>query len=410
MVTGAGNLPDPIRVWEVSRGGDLELIQKIELRPGTDQFEVDPFGRFVVVPRADSEASEIIVFSVLPDGRLAPAGSLTRRGWRFSNTEHALTPDGQLYITLSEQIATPRQAFLETFRITPDLEPVAVARLRISPEGPLNVWRPRGPLGVARTQSGAFTLLSASDTGGLSHISVLPITASGEFTGLAQQLNFRGIFPMEGWAVRADQRLMVTGSSITLPPISFQIGADGLLTVADLWDVDALGVWNIGALQFLPGGAKLINSNLLSRAPVTADGLFTEPPVFFPEAGVLLDAPPAITHCGRLAVTTWQFDSEGIHWGVFALDRPDDIPLIADHTRPDDFSDIAFIPPRTDQLLGDANADGRRDAADIVIYISHLAAAPIIAGPVPRARADADQDGKIDKSDLEWLVEFLLGI
>jgi hypothetical protein len=31
-----------------------------------------------------------------------------------------------------------------------------------------------------------------------------------------------------------------------------------------------------------------------------------------------------------------------------------------------------------------------------------------IAGPVPRA--DADQDGKINEDDLEWLIGFMLGL
>ncbi|NUP88717.1 MAG: hypothetical protein HUU25_02720 [Candidatus Sumerlaeia bacterium] len=50
-------------------------------------------------------------------------------------------------------------------------------------------------------------------------------------------------------------------------------------------------------------------------------------------------------------------------------------------------------------------------------YINHFADGPdiggpldpTITGPVPRARADADQDGDIDSGDLEWLVEFLVG-
>jgi hypothetical protein len=80
------------------------------------------------------------------------------------------------------------------------------------------------------------------------------------------------------------------------------------------------------------------------------------------------------------------------------------------------WEDIEFIPPRTEELLGDANADGLRTAADIVTYINHFnddpdiggPTDPTITGPVPKARADADQDGDIDQDDLQWLIEYLL--
>jgi hypothetical protein len=35
---------------------------------------------------------------------------------------------------------------------------------------------------------------------------------------------------------------------------------------------------------------------------------------------------------------------------------------------------------------------------------------PTIAGPVPRARADANQDGNITQEDLIWLINFLLDV
>ncbi|MBN1476961.1 hypothetical protein JXA47_09420, partial [Candidatus Sumerlaeota bacterium] len=55
---------------------------------------------------------------------------------------------------------------------------------------------------------------------------------------------------------------------------------------------------------------------------------------------------------------------------------------------------------------------------DIVTYLNHFndpgvydpwePLSPRIRGPVPEARADANQDGEITWDDLEWLVEFLL--
>ena len=56
---------------------------------------------------------------------------------------------------------------------------------------------------------------------------------------------------------------------------------------------------------------------------------------------------------------------------------------------------------------------------DVVTYLNHFnddgtypawhPLSPQIRGPMPTARADADQDGDIDADDLSWLLDFLLG-
>jgi hypothetical protein len=113
-----------------------------------------------------------------------------------------------------------------------------------------------------------------------------------------------------------------------------------------------------------------------------------------------------------------QTTSRAVTFSTFALEgRTDLVPLDSlRHNGP--LQDVRFLPPRTVDLLGDANADGVRDITDVVTYTNHFGddpglggpTDPTIAGPVPRARADADQDGDIDGDDLSWLVGFLLGI
>jgi hypothetical protein len=83
--------------------------------------------------------------------------------------------------------------------------------------------------------------------------------------------------------------------------------------------------------------------------------------------------------------------------------------MIRDHILNIGYRDIAFIPPRTEDILGDANGDGRRDIRDVVKLVNHLNGSQAITGPVPLARADATQDGAIDEDDLVWIVDFLLG-
>ena len=79
--------------------------------------------------------------------------------------------------------------------------------------------------------------------------------------------------------------------------------------------------------------------------------------------------------------------------------------------KPTTTSDLEFIPPKTPpSLLGDANVDGRVDAADVVTMVAMIQPTARLALPQPFANADLDQDIDVDEGDLALLIDLLLGI
>ncbi|MBN1478477.1 dockerin type I repeat-containing protein, partial [Candidatus Sumerlaeota bacterium] len=221
------------------------------------------------------------------------------------------------------------------------------------------------------------------------------------------------------WTVRLDQRIAVTGqTSNDHLATSFAVSPDGQLTEVGFYSAAEYGSLASNGVTFLPSGRSYATGGgYITSVPMERDGSFAGLAMVGP-LGVISAHRPGVTPDGRFAVATWNSDSSGIHWGVYALNPYGGIELIRDHTFPFGYSDIAFIPPRTGEMLGDANADGQRDAADIVTYLNHLndrgdfeewhPLSPLIRGPVPKARADANQDGEITWGDLEWLLQFLL--
>jgi hypothetical protein len=265
-------------------------------------------------------------------------------------------------------------------------------------------------IGSAATGGGHLLLHNADFP---AFITVYAVSPSGEIALPSQQFSYEGAQPINGtWAISPDQSVAVTGPIINSTCewlTSFTVSPEGALTPAGHYfcnSDEAIGpdaVFHPSGMSVLTGGADVV------RVGIGAQGQFQEP------AQVGVPAPigagkPAVSPDGRIAVSAWDVDSQGVHWGVFALGDDGSITMIRDHILNIGYRDIAFIPPRTEEILGDANGDGLRNIQDVVKLVNHLDGTSDITGPVPLARADATQDGTIDEDDLVWIVDFLLGL
>jgi hypothetical protein len=407
MVTIQGSFSGSadIRVWEVDLGGDLKEIQKVVFPNSGSQFKVDPFGRFMVYPRLNSSPPVIDFYHIDASGELSLAQSVSRENWPFANRVNTLTPDASLYITQSECASSESLFYLEAFQIGSDMRLVEnPSKLFIGPNGPFSTTT----LGSV-TVSGGHRLLHSAWVSGTGFITVYDVSASGEISLPDQQFSFT-TQPINGtWAIRVDQRVVVTGQVPFGDLISYAVSPDGTLTERDRYCGD--DGESVGSLsEFHPSGDSVVaGRGDVVRILMDPEGNFQEPPAAVGAEAPLGASKPAISPDGRIAVCLWDVDSQGVHWGVFALGDDGSMTMIRDHILNIGYRDIAFIPPRTEDILGDANGDGRRDIRDVVKLVNHLNGSQAITGPVPLARADATQDGAIDEDDLVWIVDFLLG-
>jgi hypothetical protein len=402
-----------IRVWEVTDAGDLSQVQQINFRTTGEQIKIDPFGQFMVYPRIDVEPGPVIdMYRIEPDNTISFASSYSRLGWEFANRVNTLTPDGSLYITAERNTASPEQpVYFEAYRISEELELIENDdKFLVGPGGPPGVPFSTTILGSATTESGHLLLHNADFP---AFITVYPVSASGEISLPTQQFSYEGAQPINGtWSVSPDQKMAVTGPIIWKPCdwlISFSISPEGTLTEAGHYPCSAEEQVGSDSVFHPSGDSVLTGGGDVVRVGMTSDGEFHVPAIVGVPAP-LGSSKPAVSPDGRIAVSLWDVDSGGVHWGVFSLGDDGSITLLQDHILNIGYRDIAFIPPRTEEILGDANGDGRRDIRDVVKLVNHLDGTSDITGPVPLARADATQDGEIDGDDLEWLVDFLLGL
>ncbi|MBN1477038.1 hypothetical protein JXA47_09805, partial [Candidatus Sumerlaeota bacterium] len=174
-MTIRGSAPGQLRVWELTAEGDLAVVQLLETPHRGDRVQMDPFGRFLVHPTGDKD--QIDLYEILPDQTLILADSFTRPSWSFFDGEHTISPDGELFITLSRDgAADPDDWYLEAFQITDDLRLEACpGRLKISPDGPEGMSTPIGELGCV-SLGGEYVLLQNNNTVGTLDIVVLPLS------------------------------------------------------------------------------------------------------------------------------------------------------------------------------------------------------------------------------------------
>jgi hypothetical protein len=397
-----------LRVWEVTADGVMTQIQQIDFVGSGELFQVDPLGRFLVYPRAGESEPIVEVYSIDSQGLLTLASTTSREGWSFSGRVHTITPDGIFYITQSvNHIENPDGGYLEVMRIKSDMTLEELpGRLKFTPTGLPEIDGPLGRLGALTVDDGYLLLVNDHSDASV----VLPMSLTGELSSPTQVFDYGSVQPITGgWAIRPDQKIAVTGPMGEDRLTSYAVSPDGFLTPIDTYDFNELGPLSVVGLSYHPGGDSLVTGGRIARAQITPEGWMDESAQVGP-LGSIITAPPAVSPDGKIAVATWENDSEGIHWGVYSLDPAGGITLIRDHPLPIGYRDLKFIPPRTEDMLGDANGDGRRDIRDVVKLVNHLNGSQAITGPVPLARTDATQDGTIDEDDLVWIVDFLLGL
>jgi hypothetical protein len=405
FVTLGKGFPGTIRVFEVTAQGDLTEVQTITTDGADIRFAVDPFGRYLIVPRAvPGELSAAIdVLGIDLDGNLSLASAYSRVGWSFDTQILSVSADGKFFqIDSNDSPTVIRNVFIEIFRVNDALELKEIpSRILIDQEilgGPLN-----HPGFI--TFGDGYRLLTANLG---PRVQVLPINASGQISAPIQTIPVAEI-STSGWAVRPDQRLAVVGRMGPDLLTSYAITDEGLLSQVDTFNFNELGGLSADFITGHPSGLGILDATTPALIKISASGEFTDPAIFFPGA-VGVSPRTGVSPDGKIAVAFWNVDAQGPHFGVFSLEPFGEVTLIRDHILNISFTDLQFLPFQTADMLGDANGDGVRDVADVVTLVNHLDGTRSIRGPVPLARADADQDGGIDEGDLEWLVEFLLGI
>ncbi|NUP90952.1 MAG: hypothetical protein HUU25_14220, partial [Candidatus Sumerlaeia bacterium] len=373
MVTTRGNPAGQLRVWEVTSSGDMTQVDLIAVPPvgSTARMEVDPFGRFLLSAGIDGTVTS---FAVSPDGSLDLVATYARPGWTLFSRTHTLSPDGRFYVVHTRNNSvTPREWHFEALAVESDLT-LTELPWKFRQDETDDTIAPN-QFGICQLPSDSYGLLFTSWAGGLAHVAVMPMSASGEISSPEQWFDFNAQPIAGGFTTRVDQRIVVTGGAAPPQSLSFAISASGEAQLVDVWDTAVDGVWGASGIRLLPSGDRMVTGIHIGTAPIEASGEFNGGVLRGP-SGSLVDAHPGVSPDGRIAVTTWDVDGQGIHWGVFALTPGRGPVLLRDHVLPFGYADIAFIPPRTEEMLGDANGDGLRDAADVVTYINHLADDP----------------------------------
>jgi hypothetical protein len=395
-----------LRRFELSADGQITQVQQINLPEVSDAIEMDPFGRFVIVPRIMDFSAVIEVYEISPSGPLSLASVASREGWIFYEREHTLTPDASLYITLSRHTAASQEPFFfEALSIEPDFSLTEnPGKLFLDPDLSPTIPFSVDILGCVTLPLGHL-LMHHGRLGGFSYITTYPVSTTGAILSPEQQFIFNSQPITGGWAIRPDQQIAVTGRMGEAHLTSYAVSPDGVLTPIDTYTLTEFGGFSAVGLNFHPSGLSIFSA--ASAVPITVTGEFYQQAFFLPE-GVALEN--AVSPDGKLAVTIFNVDGAGSHWGVYAVTPTGQMTLLKDNIFPFGYRDIAFIPPRTEDILGDANGDGLRNIQDVVKLVNHLDGTQAITGPVPLARADATQDGTIDEDDLVWIVDFLLGL
>jgi len=390
-------------VWRMEEDGTISLHQDIDLPSGAEAVHADPFGRYVLFTTEEGfQNYRLELWRVEADHTLSLADAFSMDGLAFSPAAGELSQDGRWFVDFTGGFSPlpDEEKWVQSFRITEDLHvelggtPFSVASSEFYNIAGLVIAQPDETVVVASFSTSIVGILEFSfDEFGNIGPNRDPIVIPA---GGPQHLS-----------VRSDGRVVVSG----LMPLSLGISASGELTHIDTVDV----LISLRNAHFLPNGLGLTGGDDMNLVDLNRDGTF---PNTFDSLATPGFRGTAVTYDGRFVVYSQDCPGPGECFSVF---RPHLGPASLEpvFTLPGQplWGDIEFIPPRTEALLGDANADGLRNAADIVTYINHFnddpdiggPTDPTITGPVPKARADADQDGDIDQDDLDWLIDFLLG-
>ncbi|NUP89663.1 MAG: hypothetical protein HUU25_07565 [Candidatus Sumerlaeia bacterium] len=307
------------------------------------------------------------------------ADTYSRPGWTIYTEFHTLTPDGAFYVGLTRRrTPLPATYYFEALAVEASLELAESGSRWVQPQNPIMYAH---AFGSALLPGGGYGLFFTSWNAGISHVAVMPMSASGEISSPEQWFDFNAQPLAGGFTTRGDQRVVVVGAYDVPTAISLSVSPEGEVALVDVWSFAHDGVWVGQGVRLLPSGDRMVAGGRIATAAIEGSGEFAGSALAGPY-GSIDAAHPGVSPDGRIAVTTWDFDGQGIHWGVFAL-TPDRGPvLLRDHVFNFGYTDIAFIPPRTEEMLGDANGDGLRDAADVVTYINHFADGPDIGGPL----------------------------
>jgi hypothetical protein len=397
-------------VWQVEGNGLISQYWSVDTPSGLGPVHVDPFGRYAVfATEEDFQNYRLELWRIEPDYTMSLADVFHDDNLGF--WIGALTQDGSFFVIWTTDISQiPFEESIRSYRITEDLE--------ISPSG--------GTPQPISSESDLFHIadIAISDIGDRTviasdfynrHIYRLHMSPAGDIAwdGSTIALESTQLPGTELLVVRQDGRVAVTGLHGEQSALSLSINGSGEVSVLDIFD-DAVGMIQT---HFTPDGLAVIGGPEFNRIDLAPDGTFPLTSSILDAAGGALRA--AVSPDGRLAL--FNHDSVGSTSRLTTVFSPSRGELAeTGHSLQitGSWEDIEFIPPRTEEMLGDANADGLIDTADIVTYLNHFndkgiyetwhPLSPQILGPVPEARADANQDGELTIDDLDTLMEILL--
>jgi hypothetical protein len=400
-------LAGELAVWRVDPDGTITLHWSRALPAGATRVHVDPFGRYVLfVVEEGSWNYRIELWRIQSNFTLTQAGVFHRDDWLLSPRFNSLSQDGAWFVTFMTAWPPSEEPYhIGVFRISQDLQIELVGQPVLLPTDSDLVDIDD----IVISSQGGRTVLAA--TGGLGKLFRFHLNDQGDITWDGQVTQLK--VGLANQAVRQDGRVVVGGSiSPTAGAVSYAVSSSGEVTVLDTFDTPG----NLIKTHYHPDRLSVIAGGSIRRIDLNLDGTFPQTFARLPPGSTtVLQATE--TFDGRLALFG-NIDNNGTASTLRTYFTPPGGGLVyANELRiPGTWEDIEFIPPRTEEVLGDANADGVRDIGDVVTYINHFnddpdvggPTDPTINGPVPRARADANQDGTIDEDDLAWLINFLL--
>lgn len=162
------------------------------------------------------------------------------------------------------------------------------------------------------------------------------------------------------------------------------------------------------SLDFHPSGRCLFRGPLLSTPAFDMATGAIGPEVASIEVTAQSFQEGAITPDGRLAITCYEDPYSRSVFATYWIDEEGHLTPTGHELRGfPSVSNLAVIPHPP--LAGDANRDGRVDAADVVAVVRDVTGEQPLYHWISRENADLDGDADVDTGDLEALIVLLNG-
>jgi hypothetical protein len=389
----------PLRVYEVGDNGEITLHDQAPVGGFGEVVRVDPGGRFALCIQ---NPDDLDLWRIAPDRTLSLASSLEDGPNQTLVFSLALSPDSTIAMAFHDDNRLPdseRRSF-RTYLINNRLQIEWTGRAMSIPEiGEAIDWTisPRG----------GWT--AVVNLGPLDTLAILSLSPSGVLIDTGNRVATTGLHgnPLR---LSADGRWLLTGSQAEGPSVAlYEIDPFGMVSLHDSTSVDGGSTFEVRFRPDLSGVVTANDGMGLSSVDLDENVEFGDL-IDSESPGLDISEALDINHDNDLVL----FDDQGgggFTLYSFFIDAIGELtPTGFSLTKGFKLEDIQFIPDLTPPTIpGDANLDGRVDAADVVFLVNEAMPddKPILLPP-NFANADLDGDVDVDEDDLQALVDLLL--